>query len=86
MRHVLHLDQARDVSTRTNGCEECLKTGDHWRSFANVSHLRPCWMLRLRRKISMPKHFTRPFALILSLEPSEDWIWCYIDQAMLEPA
>ena len=24
--------------------------------------------------------------LVQSLEPGEDWIWCYADEVMLEPA
>ena len=31
-----HLDQIRDVTPRTSGCEECLKSGDRW------VHLRMC--------------------------------------------
>ena len=29
MSKCTHLDQIQDVNPHTNGCEECLKTGDH---------------------------------------------------------
>ncbi len=33
------------------------------------------------------KHFHHSrHALIKSLEPGEDWAWCYVDELMMEPA
>ena len=36
MTRCSHLGQVRDVTPNTDGCEECLKTGDEW------VHLRLC--------------------------------------------
>ena len=87
MMTCTHLDQARDVSPCTNGCEECLKTGDPW------VHLRMCLTCGHvgRCDSSKNKHARKHFhsshhPLVQSLEPGEDWVWCYIDQVMLEPA
>ncbi len=83
-----HLDQVRDVSPRTpGGCEECLKTGDWWvhlRLCLECGHVGCC-------DSSPNKHATKHFhqthhPIVRSLEPGEDWGWCYVDEIELEPA
>jgi len=80
-----HLDQSRTSSTpRTDGCEECLRTGDNW------VHLRLCLTCG---KVgccddSKNKHATAHFhstrhPIIESLEPGENWRWCYLDEILL---
>jgi uncharacterized UBP type Zn finger protein len=74
-----------DPAPRTpNGCEECMKIGDRW------VHLRLCMKCGLVGccDSSKNKHATKHFhhshhPLIRSLEPGEDWGWCYIDEVML---
>ena len=78
-----HLDQIRDVRPNTNGCEECLKTGDTWlhlRLCLNCGHVGCCDQ-------SKGKHATNHFhatqhPLIRSLERREDWMWCFIDDVL----
>ena len=87
MTTCTHLDQARDVQPRTHGCEECMKTGDKWvhlRMCLTCGHVACC-------DSSKNKHARRHYhsthhPLVQSIEPGEDWAWCYIDQVMLEPA
>jgi uncharacterized UBP type Zn finger protein len=65
------------------GCEECLKIGGWW------VHLRMCQSCG---KIgccdnSPNRHATAHFResahpLICSVEPGEDWSWCYVDELM----
>ncbi|HWS53700.1 MAG TPA: UBP-type zinc finger domain-containing protein [Pyrinomonadaceae bacterium] len=79
-----HLDQLPEVSARTGGCEECLKTGDAW------VHLRLC---RACGHVgccdsSKNKHATRHYRatahpVISSFEPGEDWSWCYVDEVFM---
>lgn len=82
-----HLDEIQDgVKPHTRGCEECLKIGDTW------VHLRLCLVCG---KVgccdsSKNKHATKHFVatrhpLIQSIEPGEDWVWCYVDEVMMEP-
>jgi uncharacterized UBP type Zn finger protein len=84
-----HLDQIRvtELPESVEGCEECLKTGDPW------LHLRICLECG---KVgccddSPNKHATAhalesEHALIRSLQPGEEWSWCYVDDfAMLIP-
>ena len=78
----------RYVRPRTpKGCEECLQTGSGWvhlRLCLSCGHVGCC-------DSSKNKHATAHFhatghPLIQSFEPGEDWIWCYVDEAFLEPA
>jgi CPA2 family monovalent cation:H+ antiporter-2 len=83
-----HLDQINpNLRPRARGCEDCLATGDRW------VHLRMCLTCG---KVgccddSKNRHATKHFAsvghpLVRSIEPGEDWAWCYEDEAFLEPA
>jgi uncharacterized UBP type Zn finger protein len=75
-----HLDQIRDVSPNTNGCEECLKMGARWvhlRMCLTCGHVGCC-------DSSPNRHATKHFhstqhPIVRSLEPGEDWRWCYAD-------
>lgn len=77
-----HLDQVQitELPESTEGCEECLKTGDPW------LHLRICLTCGKvgccddspnRHATAHAREDDHP--LIRSLEPGEDWSWCYID-------
>jgi len=85
MAHCTHTDQINDVSPNTNGCEECLKTGGRWvhlRLCLTCGHVGCCDQ-------SIGKHATKHFhatdhPIIQSIEPGEDWGWCYIDEVMLQ--
>ncbi len=80
-----HLDQIQVTNSRKHVCEECVKTGDHWvhlRLCLSCGHVGCC-------DSSKNKHATKHFhaskhPLIRSIEPGEDWMWCYVDQVMLE--
>ena len=70
-----------------DGCEECLKTGGWW------VHLRCCLECGYVGCCddSPGKHATAHFRatthpLIRSMEPGEDWAWCYVDEIVIEPA
>ena len=69
-----HLDQIKDVTPSAQGCEECLICGHvGWCDSSKNTHA--------------TTHFhatTHP--LIRSFQPGEDWLWCYVDQVMMEPS
>lgn len=77
-----HLRTHDDARPRTDGCEECLASGDTWvhlRRCLHCGHVGCC-------DSSKNKHATRHFIasghpVIQSFEPGETWIWCYVDQA-----
>jgi len=80
-----HLNQVRDVQPRSNGCEECLKTGDSWvhlRMCLTCGHVGCC-------DSSKGRHATRHFhdtehAIMRSAEPGENWGWCYVDEMQVD--
>jgi hypothetical protein len=82
-----HLDQVAvtQLPDSVQGCEECLKTGDPW------LHLRICLVCgKVGCCDDSPNRHATAHAtgdghpLIRSLEPGEEWSWCYIDElAML---
>jgi monovalent cation:H+ antiporter-2, CPA2 family len=80
-----HTDQIRAVKPKTKGCEECLKMGDRW------VHLRLCLICGHVGCCddSKNKHATKHFhgtkhPIIRSIEPGENWMWCYVDEVMFE--
>ncbi|HEX8163413.1 MAG TPA: diadenylate cyclase [Pyrinomonadaceae bacterium] len=81
-----HLDQVQEATPGSGGCVDCLKAGDTWvhlRVCESCGHVGCC-------DDSKNKHATGHFRatshpVIRSLEPGEDWRWCYVDE-LLVPA
>ena len=76
-----HLGHVHDVRPNTQGCEECLKTGDSWvhlRMCLECGHVGCC---DSSKNHHATKHFqTTEHPIIRSIEPGESWRWCYIDE------
>jgi tellurite resistance protein TerC len=80
-----HLDGLRDVRPATQGCEECLKSGDQWvhlRLCLQCGHVGCC-------DSSKNKHATTHFQstghpVMQSMEPGEKWKWCYVDRITIQ--
>lgn len=77
-----HADQILTAEPRSNdGCEECRKNNYKWvhlRLCMTCGHVGCC-------DSSVHKHATKHFRehdhpIIASLEPAENWAWCYVDQ------
>lgn len=81
-----HLADLTDVEPTADGCEECLAMGDEWvhlRLCTKCGHVGCC-------DSSKNKHATKHFQklrhpIMRSLEPGEDWGWCYVDEVGLGP-
>lgn len=66
------------------GCDECLRSGDDWvhlRLCITCGHVGCC-------DDSKNKHATAHFQqtqhpVIQSIEPGDDWFWCYIDEEVI---
>jgi hypothetical protein len=78
-----HLDQIRDVTPASEGCQQCLALGDRW------VHLRMCMTdgQVLCCDSSKNQHASRHaeehaplHQVVRTLEAGEDWMWCYTDQ------
>ncbi|HET6953011.1 MAG TPA: UBP-type zinc finger domain-containing protein [Acidimicrobiales bacterium] len=76
-----HLDTVSGASPSSDGCEDCLRTGDRWvhlRMCQECGHVGCC-------DSSPNRHATAHFhaaghPVIRSYEPGEDWWWCYVDE------
>jgi uncharacterized UBP type Zn finger protein len=80
-----HLDQVKilEPAGPIGGCEECLKTGSRW------LHLRMCQTCgKIGCCDSSPNRHASRHAredghpVARSVEPEEDWSWCYVDEVM----
>jgi uncharacterized UBP type Zn finger protein len=85
MKSCHHLEESPRAKPRANGCEECLKMGDRWvhlRVCLECGHVGCC-------DSSKNKHATKHFhatkhPVMQSIEPGEDWIWCFVDELVFE--
>jgi uncharacterized UBP type Zn finger protein len=80
-----HLNEIRKVSPKTNGCEECLKMGDTWvhlRLCMECGHVGCCDSSKNKHATKHYHHTKHP--IMRSIEPGENWGWCYIDQLELD--
>jgi len=76
-----HLNTIKVTETDVHVCEDCVKTGDRWvhlRLCLECGHVGCC-------DSSKNKHATKHFhrskhPLMRSIEPGEQWIWCYVDE------
>ena len=80
-----HVREIKKVKPGSKGCEECLKLGMKWvhlRECLECGHVGCC-------DSSIGKHATKHFQgtehpVMRSIEPGEDWGWCYVDEVMLD--
>jgi len=85
MTGCTHKSHIHKVAPHTQGCEECLKMGDTWvhlRLCMECGHVGCC-------DSSKNKHATKHFhrtkhPIMRSLEPGENWGWCFIDEVELD--
>jgi uncharacterized UBP type Zn finger protein len=81
----LHEVEVRELPAEVAGCEDCLRMGGKWlhlRICLTCGHVGCC-------DDSPNRHATAHFheashPLIRSLEPGEEWSWCYVDEVGLE--
>ncbi len=79
-----HTDQAQVVTPGSPGCLECLELGWDWvhlRVCLTCGHVGCCNSSRGRHAT---KHYqSSGHPIMKSLEPLDDWAWCYEDQQFL---
>ena len=81
-----HLDQVmvHELPAAVDGCEECLREGSKWlhlRICLSCGHVGCCDDSPNRHATAHYHATTHP--IIRSLEPGEDWSWCYVDEVGL---
>ena len=81
-----HLDGIRDVTPSARGCEDCLRMHARWvhlRLCRTCGHVGCCDDSPNRHARA---HASGEHPIIRSLEPGEDWCWCFLDEVgMLIP-
>jgi uncharacterized UBP type Zn finger protein len=77
--HLDTIDEAVTPSS-TEGCSECLRTGGTW------VHLRECMICgevaccdNSPNRHATKHHQATSHPIIRSIEPGEDWYYCYVD-------
>jgi hypothetical protein len=76
--HVTHLPESVD------GCQDCLATGGKWlhlRICLECGHVGCCDDSPNRHATAHATGDSHP--IIRSLEPGEEWSWCYVDQVAM---
>jgi hypothetical protein len=77
-----HLDQITltELPAAVDGCEDCLRDGGKWlhlRICLSCGHVGCCDDSPARHATAHAHASTHP--IIRSLEPGEEWCWCYAD-------
>jgi uncharacterized UBP type Zn finger protein len=83
MATCTHLEHVRVTSLpeESAGCEECLAEGGEWchlRICLECGHVGCCDSSPARHATRHAEESEHP--IIRSLQPGEDWSWCYVDQ------
>ena len=80
-----HFIEIKNVKPNSKGCEDCLKMGDTW------VHLRLCLSCgqvgccdNSKNKHATKHYRTTKDPIIKSLEPGEEWGYCYADDLFFE--
>jgi uncharacterized UBP type Zn finger protein len=81
-----HLDEVevRQLPGQVDGCEDCLASGGKWlhlRICLTCGHVGCCDDSPNRHATA--HHHASSHPIIRSLEPGEDWSWCYVDDVAL---
>ena len=86
MPNCTHLDQVliTELPESVEGCEDCLRTGDPWlhlRICLECGHVGCCDDSPNRHASAHARSSGHP--IIRSIEPREDWSWCFLDELMM---
>jgi uncharacterized UBP type Zn finger protein len=86
MATCTHLDTITvfELPVAVPGCEDCLAIGSPWlhlRICLGCGHVGCCDDSPNRHATAHARSTGHP--LIRSLEPGEDWSWCYVDEVAL---
>jgi uncharacterized UBP type Zn finger protein len=83
MPNCTHLDQVQltALPAEVEGCEDCLAAGTRWvhlRICLQCGHVGCCDSSPQRHASAHARDSEHP--IIRSLEPGEDWSWCFVDE------
>jgi uncharacterized UBP type Zn finger protein len=87
-RTCTHLDQIREVEPQADVCLACQATGDSYpamRMCLTCGHVGCCDDAKNQHALHHFRATGHPL-IRPHREPGMDWIWCYADEALLEPS
>jgi len=76
-----HTNQIKITKTDKRVCEDCVKIGDKWvhlRMCLECGHVGCCDSSKNKHATKHFQHSKHP--LMRSVEPGEQWVWCYVDE------
>jgi uncharacterized UBP type Zn finger protein len=81
-----HLDtvQITQLPEEVDGCEECLAGGTKWmhlRICLECGHVGCCDSSPMKHASAHARESEHP--IMRSLEPGEDWSWCFVDEVAM---
>jgi monovalent cation:H+ antiporter-2, CPA2 family len=80
-----HVDRIHNVQPSSSGCDDCVLVRDTWlqlRMCMECGYVGCCDMSKNKHAIGHFRATQHPIAR--SIEPDEEWGWCYIDQLWFE--
>jgi len=82
-----HLDLINDVDPASDVCDQCVELGERWpalRMCLICGHVGCCQDAKYQHAL---RHYDETGHPLIKphLEASMDWIWCYEDEALLDP-
>ena len=83
----VHAPVSKPVLPNAEGCTECLREGTRWvhlRLCTSCGHVGCCDSSPGRHAAAHAG--TEDHPVMCSVEPGEDWGWCYLDRTTLEPS
>ena len=79
-----HLEHILRVQPSGSGCNDCMRTGDGWlqlRMCMECGYVGCCDSSKNRHALRHFRETAHPIAR--SVQPGEDWAWCYVDKLMV---
>jgi uncharacterized UBP type Zn finger protein len=85
MSTCTHLDSIRDVEPESaDTCPDCVAEGSSWvhlRECLHCGHVGCCDSSPRRHATAHFEATSHP--IMASIQPGEDWRWCYVDQTIV---
>jgi hypothetical protein len=86
MTTCTHLDeiQVTQLPAEVDGCEDCLAAGTKWmhlRICLECGHVGCCDSSPMKHASAHAREVEHP--IMRSLEPGEDWSWCFVDEVAM---
>ncbi len=81
-----HRDQIRVVQTEVDICPDCVALGDSWidlRMCMTCGYVGCCD--KVKNQHARKHYLSTGHPIVRSIEGRQDWMWCYVDEALLSP-